>query len=139
MGTPTPGWYDDPAGGPVRKYWDGADWNDAIPAKRSTSNGPRTGGNRVNDLLAKYGLPLFIGAVSFIVLGIALDVAALGAIGAITVIATVVMLVATRGSRRLPAAQFSTTPVSDQVRRDRLQQRLSQELMLKRGRIESAT
>jgi hypothetical protein len=33
-----PGWYPDPAGGPTRRYWDGARWHNAIPAaKRSTS------------------------------------------------------------------------------------------------------
>lgn len=28
-----PGWYADPSGGPGRKYWDGALWHDAVPAR----------------------------------------------------------------------------------------------------------
>ena len=65
--------------------------------------------------------------------------AALGVIGFIVIIALVVMLVTTRGSQRLPAVPLSTTPVSDQVRCERLQHYLSQELMQQRGRVESVT
>jgi hypothetical protein len=38
-----PGWYPDPGGGPVRKYWDGSYWHDAIPAKPGQPSTPSKG------------------------------------------------------------------------------------------------
>ncbi len=32
----TPGWYDDPSGGPGRKFWDGQQWHDAVPSALMT-------------------------------------------------------------------------------------------------------
>lgn len=38
---PPAGWYPDPGGGPVRKYWDGAAWHDALPTTPGVPVPPR--------------------------------------------------------------------------------------------------
>ena len=53
-----------------------------------------------NNLLARYGKALFTGGLIFIALGMAAHLAALSVIGVVAIIATVVMLVVTRGSQR---------------------------------------
>lgn len=37
------GWYADPAGGPGRRYWDGALWHDAAPARAGVPTKPKRG------------------------------------------------------------------------------------------------
>lgn len=37
------GWYADPAGGPGQRYWDGALWHDAVPARAGVPTKPKRG------------------------------------------------------------------------------------------------
>lgn len=99
----------------------------------------RSRGERINDLLADYGKPLFVGAVVIIISGIALGLAVVTAIGALGLFALVLMLMAAKEPPRAVTPYFSATPVPDQVRRERLQRYLAEELVLTRGRIESVT
>lgn len=39
--TAAPGWYPDPQGGPVNKYWDGRAWHDAIPVPEGKARRPK--------------------------------------------------------------------------------------------------
>jgi hypothetical protein len=103
----------------------------------------RIGGDKMDKLLAKYGLPggIAIGGLFALLIAGPLDSELLGLLGIVALFVGVVVTWRTNQDdpKALPGVPLSITPVPDPLRRERLQQYLSQNLMATRGRVESVT
>ena len=53
-GTPPPGWYPDPSGAPVQRYWDGATWSASPPVPTGVTPAPRRDSNRRGWVIAAF-------------------------------------------------------------------------------------
>jgi hypothetical protein len=108
------------------------------------SDGHSGGNDQLEELIRKYGLPVgLVGAaiISFLIraAGAAPVFAWFGLACLIGAVVVIVRMHSAAGRPGRAVVQFSTTPVEDEVRRQLLQDYLSQDLSYTRGRIESVT
>ncbi len=62
---PAAGWYDDPAGGPGVRYWDGAAWADQQPLIAPAKSGIGTGKSTGKVILIVLGISLGVALLLF--------------------------------------------------------------------------
>jgi hypothetical protein len=100
------------------------------------------GDNQRDELIRKYALPAGLGVAALLlfIISDATDVPFLAGPGLACAAAAIAVLVRIHDTPNAQAqVRFSTTPVPDELRRQQLQDYLSQDLSYTRGRIESVT
>lgn len=102
-----------------------------------------TGGfeERAEVFLEEHWKPLATGFVGFVLLGIGVAVGSSGSaiFGVVLLVAAGAMAYQSLPAPSVGAVERSTVPVSDSVRQERLQQVLSHDVAVNRGRVESVT